>query len=154
MQKTHWKKWSNPKYIGSWDFMPGEEKVLIIDRVEHEELTDATGKIDTKPVLYFSEDVKPLICNKTNAETISEVLGTPYIEDWPGKGIILSVQKVQTARGLTDGIRVRPVKPYECENCGKPIKGNEEETAMEVKNRIKKKYGKVLCPDCVGKIDT
>lgn len=151
--KTHWKKWSNTKFLGSWDFEPGEDKTVIIDRVEHEAVTSPDGTVEMKRVMYFdeSEDLKPFIVNETNANAISDVLGSEYMEDWSGKGIILTVQKVPAFGKLTDAVRVRPVKPHECEECGKPIKGNSDETPLEIKKRTQKKYGKALCLNCERK---
>ena len=148
---THWKKLSNTKYLGSWDFEPDEEKILTISQVKQEEVTSPDGDIEMKRVIYFVEDEKPMICNNTNAATIADVHGTPYMEEWSGKGIILTVQKVQAFGKLTDAIRIRPVKPYECEECGGIIKGDGERTPMEIKQQTKKKFGKILCSDCEKK---
>ena len=149
--KTHWKKLSNTKYMGSWDFEPDEEKILTIANVGQEEVTSPDGTIEMKRVITFEEDEKPMICNNVNAAAIEGAYSSPYMEDWIGKAIILVVQKVQAFGKLTDAIRVRPVKPYECECCGKAIKGDNERTPLEVKQQTKKKYGKVLCPECEAK---
>jgi hypothetical protein len=147
--KTHWKKLSNTKYMGSWDFEPDEEKILTIADVHQEEVTAPDGTSEMKRVITFEETgEKPFIVNNTNAATIEDVLNTPYMEDWAGKGIILVVQKIQAFGKLTDGIRVRPVKPYECEECRKIIKGDSERTPLEIKQQTKKKFGKVLCAEC------
>ena len=151
--KTHWKKLSNAKYMGSWDFEPEEEKILTIADVRQEEVTTPDGTIETKRVISFEEEgEKPMICNNVNSATIADVLNTPYMEDWIGKGIILIVQKVQAFGKLTDAIRIRPVKPYECEECGKIIKGDSNRTPLEIKQQTKKKHGKVLCTECERKL--
>ena len=135
--------------MGSWDFEPDEEKILTIADVHQEEVTAPDGTSEMKRVITFEETgEKPFIVNNTNAATIEDVLNTPYMEDWAGKGIILVVQKIQAFGKLTDGIRVRPVKPYECEECGKIIKGDSERTPLEIKQQTKKKFGKVLCAEC------
>ena len=36
MNKTHWKKLTNPNYLGSWDFQPGEIRTLTIKEVREE----------------------------------------------------------------------------------------------------------------------
>ena len=150
--KTHWKKLSNTKFMGSWNFEPDEEKILTIATVGQEEVTMPDGTIETKRVITFEEDgEKPMICNNVNSATIADVLNTPYMEDWIGKGIILVVQKVQAFGKLTDAIRVRPVKPYECEECGKIIKGDSDRTPLEIKQQTMKKYKKALCADCEAK---
>ena len=150
--KTHWKKLSNARYMGSWDFEPDEEKILTIASIGQEEVTSPDGTAEMKRVITFSEDgEKPMICNNVNSATIADIYGSPYMEDWIGKGIILVVQKIQAFGKLTDAIRIRPVKPYECEECGKIIKGDNERTPLEIKQQTKKKYGKVLCTECEGK---
>jgi len=149
--KTHWKKLSNTKYMGSWDFEPDEEKILTIADVKQEEVTSPDGVSENKRVITFEEDVKPMICNSINAATISDVLDSPYMEDWIGHGVILVVQKVQAFGKLTDAIRIRPVKPYKCEVCGAIIKGDSERTPLELKQQTKKKYGKAMCADCEKK---
>lgn len=148
---THWKKLSNSKYMGSWDFEPEEEKILTIAGVSQEDVTSPDGEVERKRVLSFTEDEKPMICNNVNAAAISEVVGSPYMEEWEGKSIILTVQKIQAFGKLTDAIRVRPVKPYMCECCGKPLKGDSDRTPNEQKQQTKKKYGRVLCAVCEAK---
>ena len=34
--KTHWKKLTNPNYLGSYAFQPGEEKTVTIKEVKRE----------------------------------------------------------------------------------------------------------------------
>ena len=92
MNKTHWKKLTNPNYLGSWCFQPGEEKVVTIREVKQEIVQNQNGKEECT-VAYFTEDIKPMILNKTNSEMIARVLGTPYIEDWKNNKILLRVKK-------------------------------------------------------------
>lgn len=93
MSKTHWKKLTNPNYLGSYAFQPGEEKTVTIKEVKREIVQNQNGKEECT-VAYFVEDIKPLILNKTNADAIARAWGTPYIEDWAGKKIVLKVKKV------------------------------------------------------------
>lgn len=57
--KTHWKNMTDPSYLGTFCFAPGEEKVLTIDVVKQETLK-AFGpggvKSDVMPVLYFKNN--------------------------------------------------------------------------------------------------
>ena len=73
MSKTHWKKWNNPDYLGSYAFQPGEEKTVTIKEVKREMVQNQSGKEECT-VAHFVEDVKPLILNTTNCKTISKVL--------------------------------------------------------------------------------
>ena len=74
--KTHWKKLNNPDYLGSYAFQPGEEKTLTIKEVKRELVYNPSGSGKEEcTVVYFQEDVKPLILNATNAKTITKVWG-------------------------------------------------------------------------------
>ena len=83
---------------------------VVIDRVGHEELND-----EEKHILYFRDEPKQLVLNKTNWETIEELHGDS--EDWPGQAIELFADKTTYQGKRTDCVRVRaatkakPVKP-------------------------------------------
>ena len=91
-QKTHWKKLTNPDYIGAYAFQPGEEKTVTISTVGVETVLGAEGRKEDCTVVRFEGDVKPLILNATNSKTIQKVLQSPYIEDWAGRSIQLHCQ--------------------------------------------------------------
>jgi hypothetical protein len=110
--KTHWKKLHNPDYIGAYAFQPGEEKILTIASVTQEDVKNKDGKTDTVMTVRFKEkDVKPLICNVTNAKAIEKVAGSGYIEDWTGVPIQLYVTEVSAFGATVDAVRVRPKRP-------------------------------------------
>lgn len=154
MNKTHWKKLTSPNYVGAWDFQPGEEKTVTIKEIKREIVQNQNGKEDCT-VAYFVEDVKPLILNKTNADMISKVWGTPYIEDWAGKKITLKVKKVSAFGDMVDAVRVSKDRPMDdviiCEICGKPIMSAAGRTAKEIAAATKTKYGKMICVECAKK---
>lgn len=108
--KTHWKKHFNPNYLGSYSLEPGEEKVLTIVELVTEEVTGPDGKTEELPVLYVKNE-KPMILNKTNAKTIAKVIGSDYVEDWPGKKIQIYSTSVSAFGQTTQALRVRPVAP-------------------------------------------
>ena len=54
MEKTHWKKLTDPNYLGSWDFAPGEVRTLTIERVLQEKVIDKQKKIALLPTLWKS----------------------------------------------------------------------------------------------------
>ena len=152
--KTHWKKLTNPNYLGSWCFQPGEEKTLTMKEVKQEIVTNQNGKEECT-VVYFVEDVKPLILNKTNSEMIAKVWGTPYIEDWAGKKISLKVKKISAFGDMVDAVRVSTHRPtdetFVCESCGKMIIPINGKTAKEIAAATKTKYNKTLCVECARK---
>lgn len=155
MSKTHWRALTNPNYLGAYAFQPGEEKVVTIREVKSEIVQNQSGKEECT-VAHFVEDIKPLILNKTNADAIARVWGTPYIEDWAGKKITLKVKKVSAFGDMVDAVRVAKERPEEeailCEMCGKPVLPASGRTAKEFAAATKAKYGKAICAECVRKI--
>lgn len=145
---THWKKLTNPNYIGSYAFQPGEEKPVMIKSVGQEEVTNPEGGKELCIVAHFQQPEKPLILNKTNCKAIEKISGTPDIERWPGVGIILYVQRVKAFGDLVEAVRIRPVKPFICSDCGGVITGINGKTHQEIKEYTVKNYGRPLCPGC------
>lgn len=63
---------------------------------------------ENKYVLQFSEDVKPMVLNTTNAQLIALVTGSEETNDWIGKKITLYNDPTISFGGrLTGGIRVQ-----------------------------------------------
>lgn len=156
MPKTHWKKLTNPDYLGAYALEDGKDVVLTINHVREEVVTGTGGKKDNCVVCHFAENVKPMILNATNMKTITSLLGTPYIEDWSGKKIQIGVEKVKYAGDLVDALRVRKflpaVKAFKCESCGKNIMARGNMDAAGMAKYTKQKYGKALCADCATQI--
>lgn len=156
MPKTHWKKLTNPDYLGAYALEDGKDVVLTINHVREEIVTGTGGKKDNCVVCHFAESVKPMILNATNMKTITSLLGTPYIEDWSGKKIQIGVEKVKYAGDLVDALRVRKflpaVKAFKCESCGKNILARGNMDAAGMAKYTKQKYGKALCADCATQI--
>ena len=156
MSKTHWKKLNNPDYLGSWDFQPGEEKILTIKEVKRESVYNpsSSGKEECT-VAHFVENTKPLILNVTNAKMIAKVWGTPFIEDWANRKIIVKVKKISAFGEMVDAVRVSPNRPAEetftCEACKKPIMAAAGRSAADIAKMAKAKYGRQLCIECARK---
>ena len=108
--KTHFKKLRNPNYVGSWDLADSEgnyhDKVVTITKVVTEAVHDGKGGTEDCTVVYFAE-TKPMVANSTNLRTIAKLCQSPYIEDWTGKQISLTVQKVRAFGEIHDAIRVK-----------------------------------------------
>ena len=146
---THWKKLTNPDYLGAYAFEPGEEKTVTIRDVVRENVTGSGGKQEECLVIHLYDE-KPLIANKTNAKSIEKLLGSPYIEDWEGKSIILRTMTVQAFGDTTDAVRVKPQLPQipKCEKCGKQLEPFGEHGPMVLAKASKGKFGNVLCVEC------
>lgn len=154
MNKTHWKKYTNPNYLGSYAFQPGEEKTVTIKEIVREIVKSDRGDEECT-VAHFTEDIKPMILNKTNCDMIAKVWGTPYIEDWAGKKIILKVKKVSAFGETVDAVRVAKERPADeviiCESCRAAITPMAGRSAKEIAAATKAKYGKTLCVECAKK---
>jgi hypothetical protein len=92
--KTHWKKLTNPNYLGAYDFQQGEKRIVTIKEVIQEKVQGSDGKSDDCIVAHFTEG-KPMILNVTNCKAIAKAHGTNYIEEWNGFSItdIRSIRK-------------------------------------------------------------
>lgn len=153
MSETHWKKTFDPRYLGSWDFDPGKDKILTIKCVQREECTFEGGRKENCNVSYWVEDEKPMILNRTNCKTISRILNTPYIEHWSGHRIQIYVDpKVKFKGEETEGLRIRSRLPEDvkiaCEECGQMITPAFSMTVSQLAAYTKKKYGKNMCAEC------
>jgi hypothetical protein len=106
---THWKKLTNPNYIGSEILQPNQELKLTIEKVQKEQVKTAEGTQECI-VAYFKGGQKGMIINKTNAKIITKILDTPYIEQWAGKSIIIYSAKVRAFGEMVDALRVKNQK--------------------------------------------
>jgi len=104
---THWKKLTNPKYVGSHDLQPRQELSVTFEKIVKEQVKNVDGKDEMCVVAYMKGAQKPLILNKTNMKIITKVLGTPYIEEWVGKSITIYSAKVKAFGEVVDAIRVK-----------------------------------------------
>lgn len=107
---THWKKLTNPNYIGAHDFQPNEKIVVTIDKVTKEMVKGMDGKEEQCIVATLVGAKKPLILNKTNCKIIAKVLETPYVERWSNGKITLYVAKVKAFGEVVEAIRVENKK--------------------------------------------
>ncbi len=149
---THWKKLMNPNYLGSYAFEPGEEKAVTIRAVTQEEVTNPSElKKELCLVAHFVQPEKPLILNKTNCKAIEKLTGTPDIEKWAGAGILLCVQRVPAFGELVEAVRIRPVKPFVCSDCGGIITGYGGKSHAEIREYTRKQYKRQLCAACAKK---
>lgn len=158
MAKTHWKKLTNPDYLGAYALDDGKDVILTISYVREEKVTGSDGKKDDCVVCHFSERVKPMILNSTNMKTITKLFGTPYIEDWSGRRIQIGIEKVKAFGDVVDALRVRKFIPAEnvpkCESCGGEIQPRGNNSAEQIAAYTKKKYGQALCSACATRMAT
>ena len=107
---THWKKLTNPNYIGSHDLQPGQELKIVIESISKEQVHTPEGKVEECVVAKIKGAKKPMILNKTNMKIISKVLETNFIEEWSGKAVIIYVAKVKAFGEMVEALRVKNQK--------------------------------------------
>lgn len=108
--KTHWKRLVNPDYIGAYSLDEGKDLVVTLGEVKRLMVTSTGGKQEECTVAELKGQ-KPFIINVTNAKSITQVVGSPYIEDWQGQKITLFVSKTKLKGEEVECLRVRPTKP-------------------------------------------
>ena len=165
MSKTHWKKMVNLDYLGAYSLEDGRDMNVTIDFVRREIVTGNNGRKEQCMVAHFKGDIKPMILNRTNAKTITKIVGSPYIEDWSGHAITLYAGTTQFGGDVVECLRIRPDAPQRivpkqaapatpdliCENCGGAIVAAYGKSAEVVAEQTKAKYGKQLCAKCAAK---
>ena len=151
---THWKKLTNPNYLGVYALEDGKDVVLTISKVIREMVTGADGKKEECTVIYFTEDIKPMIANSTNLKQIAKLYGN-YIEAWTNKKIQIGSERVKAFGEIVDALRVRKNVPsveapreIKCEACGSAIGAFGKMNADQMAKYTKEKYGISLCSKC------
>jgi hypothetical protein len=108
--KTHFKLMNNTEYLGSWDLMDDngniKNRTFKIIKVEKREVFDGNGKSENLPVLFL-ENSKPMILKPTNMKTIAKYLKSPFIEDWSGASVEITVKKIKAFGEMHDALRVQ-----------------------------------------------
>ena len=159
------------EYLGADDIDQKVEPVLTIKNLYRGKVTLSRGK-EVKNVLTFVEEnvpgivgeVRPMIVNSTNRQTLKKLYGQVTANALEGKKIQLYIEhgvRNPSNGELTDGIRIRDKKPstagakpkavVKCADCGKEIAGSGNFTAEQIAAGSKQKYGKCLCMECAQK---
>ena len=157
------------EYLGADDLDMAIEPVLTIKNLYRGKVTLSRGK-EVKNVLTFVEEsvpgiageVRPMILNSTNRQTLKKLYKAVTANALEGKKIQLFIEhgvRNPSNGELTDGIRIRDFAPkagktakvFKCSVCGKDIAGVSGLTAEQVARMTKDKYGKQMCSECAAK---
>lgn len=155
------------EYLGADDLDNNVEPVLTIKNIYRGKVTLSRGK-EVKNVIVFAEEkvagiigeVRPMIVNSTNRQTLKKLFGQVTASALEGKKIQLFIEhnvRNPSNGEMTDGIRIRDKKPtasgtaakaLKCAECGKEISGAGGLTAEQIASGTKQKYGKQMCVEC------
>ena len=124
--KTDWRKYRKSTHLASADLdameTDGLALTFTIKEVKYETGVDVSGTKQDGIFCYFMEAVKPLKLNSTNNKILAGfakqdgLIGKEchVIENWSGMKIELYVDRnVKMMGAITDGIRVKPIRPKE-----------------------------------------
>ena len=146
-----YRRYMDKDFFGSWDIPDGGDLIVEIDHAEVNEVTNERGK-EKKLTVHLKGGYKPLICNATNGNAISEAVGSRKVEDWQGKKIALYKEPGKWFGKTGEATRVRSEAPKEakikCEECGKFIVGAFGMDAPTLANYTENRYGRKLCAKC------
>jgi hypothetical protein len=171
MAETHWKKWVDTNYLGSWNLTNGR-LVLQIASVKKERIFNQNKNAEESCVVaYFTDtNYKPMILNKTNCKTLQKLTGSPYVENWAVR-VEIKTEKVKAFGEVVDALRISKTAPpsetkaaqttttppktepesYKCEDCSAVVTEFGGYSAQQVALSTKGKYGRVLCAVCAQK---
>ena len=112
--RDHWEALFDSTYL-RWFNLCGEPALVEITSVKREELTLRGGVKKVAPVIGLKQvqgkidHLKPLVLNKTNAETIAGFCGSA-VKEWKGRQIVLFPTICQLQGKDKDCIRIRKPK--------------------------------------------
>lgn len=156
MAKTDYRELMDKPYLGAWDIPEDNDLIVTIKSAGKEKVVGEGGRSDECLVLHFSDAPKPMICNATNAASISKVANSTYIEDWVDVRIALYSKEVEFKHEMRDAIRVRDYAPrlpekVICADCGKEITAHDKYSAKSIAESSRGQFGRPLCFDCAKK---
>ena len=104
MEKTHWKKNNDSRYISGEDLQASlhglkPEMTVTIERFSDTDTFDQNTQAKKTATGLFLKEVngtslyKPVILNATNARFFTKETGSPFMEDWVGVPVTLFALK-------------------------------------------------------------
>lgn len=109
--KTHWKKLTNPDYLGAYSLNDGKDLNVTIEKVVREMVTGTGGKKEECTVAYLKAQ-KPMILNNTNCKQIAKLADSSYIEDWSGLTVTVYIAKIRAfGEDNVECLRIRKQLP-------------------------------------------
>lgn len=108
------------RFLKASDFEDGDRALTIADL--RTERIGQGSQADDKWVLFFQEEEKGLVLNKTNTIIIAKLYGDDT-DNWVGKQVTLYATEVQFKDDMVDAIRVRSKPPRKPAKPTRPASG-------------------------------
>lgn len=116
-KKHHYRNVFKSDHLGSADLEDlieqGHNLFFTIKYTKQEIGVKVAGKKVDANIIYFVENIKPMVVNATNGKILRQFAGSPMVEDWKNMPIELYVDENVRAvsGGTTQGVRIRPIQP-------------------------------------------
>lgn len=116
MTKTHFRKVYKSDHLGQADIEDlqenGSDLIFTISHVRQEMGVSVAGRKGNHNIAYFSEKIKPMVLNATNAKIIRQFTGSSFVEDWKNVRIRLYIDPSVRMKGETvGGVRIDSRQP-------------------------------------------
>jgi len=119
-KKHHYREASKSDHLAKEDLIGKQSPIVYrIDHCEWFDTRKISGKVKDNCIVAFFVDksLKPWVVNQGNAKIISDVVGSPYAEDWHGFEIEFYVDhSVTMMKKVVGGIKVRPAPQLQVMN--------------------------------------
>lgn len=116
-KKHHYRNVFKSDHLGSADLEDlieqGSNLIFTISHAKQELGAKVAGKKMDANVVYFKENIKPMVVNATNGKIIKSFTGSSFVEDWNNVVVELYIDENVRAvsGGTTQGVRIRPIQP-------------------------------------------
>jgi hypothetical protein len=99
---------SQSKYLAKGDV--GEDGLILTIRGFKQEEVKGDDETELKVVMYFMEDVKPMILNRTNAALLAGATGVAKAGEAKGKQVVVYNDMTVSFGGrVTGGLRIKRI---------------------------------------------
>lgn len=123
MEKKHYSKVYKSDYLSSEDLKsyqemyPDSNMVFVIKDVKQFDQVSVAGRNIAANIVYFEENIKPLVLNKTNALVLRKFANSGFISEWKGLAIKLYIDsKVKFGKEVVSGVRISSERIYKVDS--------------------------------------
>jgi hypothetical protein len=123
-KKHHYRNVFKSDHLGSADLEDlienGTPLIFTITHAKQELGVKVAGKKIDANIVYFKENIKPMVINATNGKILKKFTGSSFVEDWNNVAVELYIDENVKAvtGGTTQGVRIMQVQP----DLGKKVK--------------------------------
>lgn len=104
----HWRALVDSRFLNH-AALDGKDCTVKIRDIKVAEVETNIGK-SNKAHMFFDGKQKPMLCGVTVLSTIAKLYGDDY-KGWIGKSITIYPTVIETTKGATGALRVRPKAP-------------------------------------------